>query len=111
MNVVPARMGTGQASPAPVGDRFVVCSLGALSTARPPRASLASMIGKVGDTIVVESERAHATGRRGVIEEVLQSQPPRYQVQWQDGHTSILSPAAGCARIEPMKRPRAKTKA
>ena len=69
------------------------------------------MIGKVGDTIVIESERADATGRRGVIEEVLQAEPPRYQVHWQDGHTSILSPAAGCARIEPKKRPRAKTKA
>jgi hypothetical protein len=55
------------------------------------------MIGKVGDTIV--------------IEEVLQDQPPRYQVHWEDGHTSILSPAAGCARIEQKKRQRAKSKA
>jgi Domain of unknown function (DUF1918) len=69
------------------------------------------MIGKVGDTSVIESERADATGRRGVIEEVLQEQPPRYQVHWQDGHTSILSPAAGCARIEQKKRQRAKSKA
>ena len=69
------------------------------------------MIGKVGDTIVIESERAHATGRRGVIENVLHAQPPRYQVHWEDGHTSILSPAAGCARIEPKKRARTKTKA
>jgi hypothetical protein len=46
-----------------------------------------------------------------VIEEVLQEQPPRYQVHWEDGHTSILSPAAGCARIEQKKRPRATTKA
>jgi hypothetical protein len=68
------------------------------------------MIGKVGDTIVIESERADATGRRGVIEEVLQEQPPRYQVRWEDGHTSILSPAAGCARIEQKRQP-AKTKA
>ena len=35
------------------------------------------MIGKVGDTIVIESERADVTGRRGVIEEVVQQQPPR----------------------------------
>ena len=69
------------------------------------------MIGKVGDTIVIESERADATGRRGVIEEVLQVQPSRYQVHWEDGHTSILSPAAGCARFEQKKRPRAKTTA
>jgi hypothetical protein len=68
------------------------------------------MIGKAGDTIVVESERFDATGRRGVIEGVLQEQPPRYQVRWEDGHTSILAPAAGCARIE-QKKTRARTKA
>jgi hypothetical protein len=66
------------------------------------------MVGKVGDTIVIESERADATGRRGVIEDVLQEQPPRYQVRWEDGHSSILAPAAGVARIEPAKRSRAK---
>jgi hypothetical protein len=69
------------------------------------------MIGKVGDTIVIESERADATGRRGVIEQVVQDQPPRYQVRWEDGHTSILSPAAGCARIEQKQRSRSKAKA
>ena len=63
-------------------------------------ASLASMLGNVGDTIVVESERADATGRKGVIEEVLEKQPPRYRVRWEDGHTSILAPSAGSARIE-----------
>jgi hypothetical protein len=67
------------------------------------------MIGKVGDTIVLESERADATGRRGVIEEVFQQQPARYQVRWEDGHTSILAPSAGAARIE-RKRTRAKAK-
>jgi hypothetical protein len=69
------------------------------------------MIGKVGDTVVVESERADATGRKGVIEVVLQEQPPRYQVRWEDGHTSILAPSAGSVRIERKKRPRAKAKA
>ena len=69
------------------------------------------MIGHVGDTIVIESERADATGRRGVIEEIVQDQPPRYLVRWDDGHTSILTPSAGSARIEQKKRPRAKAKA
>jgi hypothetical protein len=69
------------------------------------------MIGKVGDTVVIESERADATGRKGVIEEVLREQPPCYQVRWEDGHTSILAPAAGSASIEPKKRPRAKSRA
>jgi hypothetical protein len=57
------------------------------------------MQGNIGDTIVVESERVATPARTGVIEGVLQEQPPRYQVRWQDGHSSILSPAAGAARI------------
>jgi Domain of unknown function (DUF1918) len=69
------------------------------------------MIGNVGDTIVIESERATGTGRRGVIEEVVREQPPCYRVRWEDGHTSMLAPAAGSARIEQRKRSRAKAKA
>jgi hypothetical protein len=69
------------------------------------------MIGDVGDTLVIESERAEATGRRGIIEAVLQEQPPRYQVRWDDGHTSILAPAAGSARIERKRRARTRSKA
>jgi hypothetical protein len=68
------------------------------------------MIGKVGDTIVIESERADATGRRGVIEAVVHEQPPRYQVRWEDGHMSILAPTSGCAQIERQKPRRAKAK-
>ena len=68
------------------------------------------MIGKVGDTIVIEPGRFDATARRGVIEDVLQGQPPRYQVRWEDGRTSIFAPAAGGARIEP-KKARARKKA
>jgi len=63
--------------------------------------------GHVGDRIVVESERADHPGRAGKIEEVLQEEPPRYSVRWEDGSTSIFSPSAGVARIEP-KRHRAK---
>jgi hypothetical protein len=68
------------------------------------------MIGKVGDSILIESARADATGRRGLIENVFQEQPPRYQVRWEDGHTSILAPSAGSARIE-RKKPAATGKA
>ena len=32
-------------------------------------------------------------------------EPPRYQVRWEDGHTSILTPSSGSARIEPKERP------
>jgi Domain of unknown function (DUF1918) len=62
------------------------------------------MKGSVGDTIVVESERVSGPVRIGVIEEVLKDEPPRYQVRWQDGHSSILSPSGGSARIERAKR-------
>jgi hypothetical protein len=56
--------------------------------------------GHVGDRIVVESERAAQPGRAGVIQEVLQEEPERYLVQWEDGRTSTFVPAAGVARIE-----------
>ena len=58
------------------------------------------MKGHVGDRIVVESERAAQPGRAGVIQEVLQEEPERYLVQWEDGRTSTFAPAAGAARIE-----------
>jgi hypothetical protein len=48
---------------------------------------------KVGDPIVVESERALQPERRGVIEQVLQEQPPRFRVHWEDGRTTIFSPS------------------
>jgi hypothetical protein len=59
------------------------------------------MEGHVGDKIMVESERADQAHRTGVIEEVLQAEPPRYRVRWEDGHESLFTPAAGVARIEP----------
>jgi hypothetical protein len=67
------------------------------------------MEGRAGDTIVVESERITQPPRTGVIEEVIEEQPPRYRVRWEDGHESVLTPAAGAARIEPRKKPRTKS--
>ena len=61
------------------------------------------MSAHVGDRIVVESERAAQPSRAGVIEEVLHEDPSRLRVRWDDGHTSILSPSAGVARITPQK--------
>ena len=58
------------------------------------------MKANVGDRIVVESERAAQPGRAGVVEEVLQGEPERYLVRWDDGHTSAFAPAAGAATIE-----------
>ena len=59
---------------------------------------------KVGDRVVAEAERTSQTARHGVIEEVLQEAPPRFRVHWDDGHESILSPAAGALRVEPKPR-------
>ena len=59
---------------------------------------------KIGDRVTVEAERTSQTARHGVIEEVLQEAPPRFRVHWDDGHESILSPAAGALRVEPKRR-------
>jgi hypothetical protein len=63
---------------------------------------------KIGDRVVVETERTTQSARHGVIEEILQEQPPRFRVQWDDGHESILTPAAGALRVE---KQRTKTRA
>ena len=65
------------------------------------------MIAHVGDRIFVESEKAGQPGREGEIEAVVQGDPPRYQVRWTDGRTTIFAPTAGVARIEPKKRNKA----
>ena len=54
----------------------------------------------VGDRIAVESERVAQPPRRGTFEEVLQEEPQRLRVRWDDGHESIFSPTSGVARIE-----------
>jgi hypothetical protein len=59
---------------------------------------------EIGDRIVVESEKAAQAARAGVIEEVLQEQPPRFRVRWDDGRMSIFTPAAGVATIEKHKK-------
>jgi hypothetical protein len=55
----------------------------------------------VGDRIVVESERVGQAGRVGTVEEVLSPDPPRLRVRWDDGHSTVFSPMAGAAKIEP----------
>ena len=66
------------------------------------------MSADVGDRIVVESERTAQAGRAGVIEEVLNADPPRFRVLWDDGRTSIFAPSAGVARIERRRKERVK---
>ena len=46
------------------------------------------------------------------VEEVLQEEPQRLRVRWDDGHETILSPAAGAARVEQQQKTKTtKTKA
>jgi hypothetical protein len=66
------------------------------------------VIAKVGDRVVIEAERTSRVARQGVIEEVLQEQPLRCRIHWDDGHESIFSPAAGSLRVEPKRRAKAR---
>lgn len=65
------------------------------------------MTGKIGDRIVLESERVGQRGREGEILEVIEaSYGTRYRVRWEDGHESTVRPFAGSARIVGAPRPR-----
>jgi hypothetical protein len=68
------------------------------------------MTARAGDKLVVESKKAGQPGREGEIEEVVQQDPPRYRVRWTDGRTTIFTPTAGVARIEPKKRKKARAR-
>lgn len=59
---------------------------------------------KVGDRIVVESERIAQPPRGGVIEEVIREDPPRVRVRWDDGHESVIAPSDGAAAIQEHSR-------
>jgi hypothetical protein len=62
---------------------------------------------KVGDRIVVESEKVGTPPREGEILEVTEGTTSvRYLVRWDDGHESIYSPSAGGATFVPKKERR-----
>jgi hypothetical protein len=65
------------------------------------------MSAKVGDRIVIESERVGQADRSGVIIEILPSATglQHYLVRWEDGHESDIRPSAGSARIVPAEDP------
>ena len=51
---------------------------------------------KVGDRVELESESTERPPRTGVIEEVMHgAQSHRYRINWDDGHETIYTPAAG----------------
>jgi hypothetical protein len=56
---------------------------------------------QVGDRVVAEAESTDRRPRSGTVREVLREDPaPRYRIEWDDGHTSIYSPAAGALHAE-----------
>jgi hypothetical protein len=51
---------------------------------------------QVGDRVVAESESTERPARPGTVREVLREDPaPRYRIDWDDGHSTVLTPAAG----------------
>ena len=55
---------------------------------------------QVGDRVVAESESTERRSRAGIVREVLREEPARYRIEWDDGHESIYTPAAGALRAE-----------
>jgi hypothetical protein len=54
------------------------------------------MIFQVGDRVVAEAESTERRPRSGTVREVLREDPaPRYRIEWDDGHSSVYTPAAG----------------
>ena len=54
------------------------------------------MIIRAGDRVVAESESTERRPRAGTVRRVLKEAPsPRYEIEWDDGHTTIYTPAAG----------------
>jgi hypothetical protein len=57
---------------------------------------------QVGDRVVAESESTERPPRAGTVRRVLSEHAaPRYEVEWDDGHTTTYTPAAGSLHAEP----------
>jgi Domain of unknown function (DUF1918) len=55
---------------------------------------------KVGDRVVAESESTERRARAGTVREVVREEPARYRIEWDDGHETIYTPAAGALHPE-----------
>jgi hypothetical protein len=56
---------------------------------------------QVGDRVVAEAESTERRPRAGTIREVLREDPaPRYRIDWDDGHSTVYTPAAGALHAE-----------
>ena len=51
---------------------------------------------RVGDRVEAESESTERPARIGTVREVVHEEPgARYRIEWDDGHETIYTPAAG----------------
>jgi Domain of unknown function (DUF1918) len=65
-----------------------------------PRRSTAATKVRSGDRIVIDSSQVGSPPREGEILRVMTGGlGVSYEVRWADGHQSVISPAAGAARI------------
>ena len=56
---------------------------------------------EVGDRVCAESESTERRPRTGTVRRVLKTDPsPRYEIEWDDGHTTIYTPSAGALHAE-----------
>lgn len=57
---------------------------------------------EVTDRVVVESESTERRARFGTVREVLRGDPaPRYRIDWDDGHSTVYTPAGGALHAAP----------
>jgi Domain of unknown function (DUF1918) len=55
---------------------------------------------QAGDRVVAESESTERRARYGTVREVVREDPgARYRIEWDDGRTSVYTPAAGALRV------------
>jgi hypothetical protein len=55
-----------------------------------------------GDRVRAESESTERPARYGTVRAVLHEDPgARYRIEWDDGHTTIYTPAAGALQLAP----------
>jgi hypothetical protein len=53
----------------------------------------------VGERVVAETESTERPPRAGTVREVVHEEPsPRYRIEWDDGHETVLTPSAGSLR-------------
>jgi len=55
---------------------------------------------QTGDRVVAESESTERPARYGTVREVIHEDPrARYRIDWDDGHTTVYTPAAGALSL------------